>query len=57
MTDQINLGTIPLAIFAVHYSEISEMSTKNIKIIMFLGSEARQVCRADNLVAICEPIV
>jgi hypothetical protein len=25
--------------------------------IMFLGSRARQVCRADNLAAICEPIV
>jgi hypothetical protein len=24
---------------------------------MFLGSRARPVCRADNLAAICEPIV
>jgi hypothetical protein len=33
------------------------MSTRNIKIIMFLGSKVRRVRRADNLAAICEPIV
>jgi hypothetical protein len=35
---------------------LTEMSTRNIKIIMFLGSEVRLVCRADNLTAIYEPI-
>jgi hypothetical protein len=33
------------------------MSTRNIKIIMFLGSKVRRVRRADNLTAIYEPIV
>jgi hypothetical protein len=33
------------------------MSTRNIKIIMFLGSEVRRVRKADNLSAIYEPIV
>jgi hypothetical protein len=35
----------------------SEMSTRNIKIIMFLGNKVRRVRRADNLTAIYEPIV
>jgi hypothetical protein len=35
----------------------SEMSTRNIKIIMFLGSEVRRVRNADNLTTIYEPIV
>jgi hypothetical protein len=34
-----------------------EMSTRCIKIIMFLGSKVRRVRKADNLTAICEPIV
>jgi hypothetical protein len=34
---------------------LTEMSTRNGK--MFLGSEVRPVHRADNLTAICEPIV
>jgi hypothetical protein len=29
----------------------------NIKIIIFLGSKVRRVRRADNLTAICEPLV
>jgi hypothetical protein len=33
------------------------MSTRNIKIIMFLGVKVRRVLRADNLTAICEQIV
>jgi hypothetical protein len=33
------------------------MSTRNIKIKMFLGSKARLVRKADNLAAIYEPIV
>jgi hypothetical protein len=34
-----------------------EMSTRNIKILMFLESKVRPVRRADNLTAIYEPIV
>jgi hypothetical protein len=33
------------------------MSTRNIKIIMFLGSKVRLVRRADSLTAIYEPTV
>jgi hypothetical protein len=36
---------------------LTEMSTRNIKIIMFLESKLRPVHRADNLTAIYEPIV
>jgi hypothetical protein len=35
---------------------LTEMSTRSRK-LMFLGSKARPVRRADNLTAICEPIV
>jgi hypothetical protein len=35
---------------------LTEMSTRSRK-IMFLGSRARPVRRADNLTSICEPIV
>jgi hypothetical protein len=35
---------------------LTEMSTRSRK-IMFLGSRARPVHGADNLIAICEPIV
>jgi hypothetical protein len=38
-------------------SELIVQSTRNIKIIMFLGSKVRWVRRADNLTAICEPTV
>jgi hypothetical protein len=38
-------------------SLLTEMSTRNIKTIMFLGSKVRRVRRADNITAICEPIV
>jgi hypothetical protein len=34
-----------------------EISTRNIKIIMFLGSKVRRVRRADNLTTIYERIV
>jgi hypothetical protein len=33
---------------------ISEMSTRNIKVIKFLGSKVRLVRRVDNLITICE---
>jgi hypothetical protein len=36
---------------------LTEMSTRNIKIIMFIGSKVRLVHRADNLTAIYELIV
>jgi hypothetical protein len=36
---------------------LTEMSTRNIKIIMFLGSKVRRVRKADSLTAIYEPIV
>jgi hypothetical protein len=39
------------------YSAVTEVSTTKIKIIMFLGSKVRVVRRADNLTAVCEPIV
>jgi hypothetical protein len=35
---------------------LTEMSTRNIKIIMFLGSKVRRVRKADNLTVICEPM-
>jgi hypothetical protein len=36
---------------------LTKMSTREIKIIMFLGSKVRPVRSADNLTFICEPIV
>jgi hypothetical protein len=36
---------------------LTEMSTRSIKIIMFLRSKVRLVRKADNLTTICEPIV
>jgi hypothetical protein len=36
---------------------LTEMSTRNIKIIMFLGSKVWLVREAENLTAISEPIV
>jgi hypothetical protein len=41
----------------VNDQPLTEMSTRNIKIIMFLGSKVRLVRRADNFTAIYEPIV
>jgi hypothetical protein len=34
------------------YSALTEMSTRSIKIVTFLGSRARKVCRADKLTTI-----
>jgi hypothetical protein len=48
---------LPTALGPGVYSASNRMSTRNIKIIMFLGSKVRRVCRADNLTAICEPII
>jgi hypothetical protein len=39
------------------FQPLTEMSTRNIKIIMFLGSKVRRVRKADNLTAIYEPTV
>jgi hypothetical protein len=36
---------------------LTEISTRNVEILMFLESEMRRVRRADNLTAICEPVV
>jgi hypothetical protein len=36
---------------------LTEMSARNTKIIMFLGSKMRRLRRADSLTTICEPIV
>jgi hypothetical protein len=36
---------------------LTEMSTRNRKIILFLGSKVQPVRRADNLTVISEPIV
>jgi hypothetical protein len=36
---------------------LTEMNTRNVKIIMFMGSKVRQVRRTDNFTAISEPIV
>jgi hypothetical protein len=41
----------------VFTQSLTEMSTRSIKIIMFLGSKVRRVRRADNLTTICEPTV
>jgi hypothetical protein len=44
--------------YALEFTQpLTEISTRNIKIIMFLGSKVRPVRRADNFTAICEPIV
>jgi hypothetical protein len=52
----INL-ILPAALGPGDYTVLTEMSTRNIKIIMFLASKVRRVRRADNLTAICEPTV
>jgi hypothetical protein len=44
-------------VLPVRYELNLYMSTRNIKIIMFLGSKVRLVRRADSLTAIYEPTV
>jgi hypothetical protein len=46
---------LPAALGAGFTQPLTEMSTRNLKII--LGSKVRRVRRADNLTAIYEPIV
>jgi hypothetical protein len=48
---------LPVALGLGFTQPLAEVSTRNIKIIMFLGSKVRRVRRADNLTAISEPIV
>jgi hypothetical protein len=36
---------------------VTNVSTRNIKIIIFLGSKVRRMRKTDNLTTICEPIV
>jgi hypothetical protein len=36
---------------------LTEMITRHIRIIMFLGSKVRPVRRADKVTTICKPIV
>jgi hypothetical protein len=45
--------TIPAALDPAFAEPLTQMSSKSRK-IMFLGSRARPVRRADNLTAICE---
>jgi hypothetical protein len=47
----------PAALGPGVYSASNSKGSRNIKIIMFLGSKVRRVRRADNLTAIYGPIV
>jgi hypothetical protein len=48
---------IPWPHYALEFTQpVTQMSTRNIKIIMFLGSKVRLVRRDDNLTAIYELI-
>jgi hypothetical protein len=56
------VSVLVLELFRPHWvlgftQPLTEMSTRNIKIMMFLGSKVRPVRGADNLTAICEAIV
>jgi hypothetical protein len=42
---------------SINLVTVTEMSTRSIKIIMFLGSKVWLVHRADSITAIYEPIV
>jgi hypothetical protein len=55
--DIFSIYLILLAALGPGAHSVSEMSIRNRKITMFLGSKVRPVCRVDNLVAICEPTV
>jgi hypothetical protein len=58
MATNIFEDTVTLSHQALGFTQpLTEMSTRNIKIKMFLGSKVRRVRRTDNLTAICEPIV
>jgi hypothetical protein len=54
----LNLPNPSRPYLALEFAQLlTEMSTGNIKKIMFLGSKVRLVREADNLTAIYEPIV
>jgi hypothetical protein len=53
----LNYLIVPAALGSGVYSVSNRNEYRNIKIIMFLGSKVRRVRSADNLTAICEPIV
>jgi hypothetical protein len=44
-------------IYSLFTQPLTEMSTRNINLIMFIGSKVRRVRKTDNLTAIYEPIV
>jgi hypothetical protein len=49
---------LPIEFNALGFTQsLTEVSTGNIKIIMFLGTKVWWVCRADNFTAIFEPTV
>jgi hypothetical protein len=53
-----NIDTICLSFWALEFTQhVTKMSTRNRKIIMFLGSKVRLVRRDDTLATICETIV
>jgi hypothetical protein len=54
--NSINL-ILPAALGLGFSQPLTGMSTRSRKIIMFLGSKVRTMRRADNLAAICDPIV
>jgi hypothetical protein len=56
----LHIPHLPYFTFRPHWvlgftQPLTETSTRNIKIIMFLGSKVRRVRKADNFTAICEP--
>jgi hypothetical protein len=53
----LNLPILPAALGPGVYSASNRMSTRNIKIIMFLGNTAHPARKTDKLTTICEPIV
>jgi hypothetical protein len=60
MPDEVNFYIyliLPSAVALGFIQPLTEMSTRSIKIIMFLVNKVRRVHRADNFTAISEPIV
>jgi hypothetical protein len=53
-SESVRFNKIILVTFT---QSLTEMSTRSIKIIKFLGRKVRRVCKADNLTAIYEPTV
>jgi hypothetical protein len=57
MTDELKTILKGIACGNVVVKALCYKREGNIKVIMFLGIKVRRVRRADNLTAICEPIV